>query len=336
MKYPAANPVLSLGTDKDILTASIVPATPAHDKANLWSTTTLSVVTSPSHRIADALTPIMSRDDMNAAESVVLSRAQPLRDFDQISMQAGDLVRQAKIIAPYLAGKAVVFVGDNDGASAILGALAELRSVPRLERMMVLDFDERVLGAIRKVATKYGFEGVLETRLYNVFDAVPKELSGQFDWFYTNPPYGSHNGGESARLFVARGMECCRPSAGRGCIILPDDPDDDERAWTRTGMLRTQQFLVNHRWSVDEKVNHLHRYHLDDDAELASCLLLVRDGNGDIEEGCPLVPYAGRVIDQKEIVLFYGRKVAPPYPRYVRADGTYDTNWPQEESVRDH
>ena len=289
-------------------------------KRNVWATATQDAYSFACRKFSDWFLPAISHADVNATEKVVLSRPQPLRDYDQISMQAGDLVRQAKIIAPALAGKSVIFIGDNDGASAILGALAELKSIIAPSRMTVLDFDERVLGSIQSVAQSNGFADFLETRLYNVFDTVPEDLLGAFDWFYTNPPYGSHNRGESARLFITRGMECCRRATGKGCIILPDD---DKRSWARGAMLETQRFLVGHNWSIEEKINHLHRYHLDDDPELASGLMLVSNCSDVSENKISGRTYVGRTVSQEEICLFYGRKVALPYPAFVSADGSF-------------
>jgi predicted methyltransferase len=246
--------------------------------------------------------------------------------FDQIPMLPADHVRQIKIMAPYLAGKDVAFMGDSDGASLLLGLLgAHLGKLPR--HMLLVDFDERLLVAARAFAQQHGFSHLLTTRLYNAFDPIPLDLRGQFDWFYTNPPYGSHNEGASVRLFVTRGSELTR-AGGHGCIILPHD---GERDWTRSAMRETQRFLVQHDWVVIEKLRGVHRYRLDDDRQLTSSLVLVDHTPGD--QATPM-PYAGRRVAFAEIPLFYGRTVNPPYPRYIRADGTLDCGWSSSRGVR--
>ncbi len=253
--------------------------------------------------------------DGRAAALIEQARPRALRAYDQIPMRADDLLRQAKVITPYVANKSVAFVGDYDSASALLGLLGTL-SDPGPAHMLVLDFDARVLAALRGIARRYGFADRLEVRLYNVFDPVPPDLVGRYDWFYTNPPYGSRNNGASGRLFIARGCALTRGNAS-GCIILPDDP---ARPWSRWAMLATQRFLIAHDWLVREKFDGMHRYHLDDDRDLSSSLLLV-DHVAEVDGNDRGVPYAGRRIAAAEVPYFYGRAVAPPYPRYIDREG---------------
>lgn len=257
--------------------------------------------------------------EMSMGRLVDRVRPPSLRIFDQIPMNTADHVRQIKLITPYLAGQAVAFVGDSDGASMLLGML-NTYAHQRPSRMLLLDFDERLLNGVRAIAKRFGFGRILETQLYNVFDPLPSHLVGQFDWFYTNPPYGSNNQGASARLFITRGCELTGLN-GKGCIILPHD---GARNWTRDAMLMTQRFLCQYDWMTSEKINELHRYRLDDDEALTSSLMLVERHAEQI--GQPM-PYAGRRVTFNDIPLFYGRNVQQPYPHYIRANGTQDFGW---------
>lgn len=258
-------------------------------------------------------------DELRIAKLIDRSRPPSLRMFDQIPMHYRDHVRQAKLLAPYLADRTVAFMGDSDCTSLLLGLLSRL-GMPLPARMLLLDFDARLLNIATDIAESNGFGHILETRLYNAFDRLPKDFIGQFDWFYTNPPYGSNNLGDSARLFITRGCELVR-SDGQGCIILPHDR---QRDWTRTAMLETQLFLTRHGWAVNDKVRELHTYKLDDDRRLASSVMLVEHV---ASVQCQPMPYADRGVAFEEIPLFYGRGVKLPYPRYVRADGTFDEYW---------
>ncbi len=260
-------------------------------------------------------------DEMRMAEAVATTRVQPLREFDQIAMRAGDLLRQVKLIAPYLAGKRVAFVGDNDGASRLIGLLGVRGHIPLPASLTLLDFDERIVELTQSFAEEHGFGHLLHSRLYNVFDPVPEELEESHDWFYTNPPYGAHNNGKSVLLFVGRGVEFCRAGRGHGCIIIPDAR---RRPWSEVAMWNTQKLLLDHGWMVDEKLNEMHAYHLDDDSELTSCLLSVRSARVPKPKR---TPYQGRRVALGEISRFYGRRVLPPYPRYIRANGTFDYSW---------
>lgn len=257
---------------------------------------------------------VLSLADRRASTIIEQARPPALRTYDQIPMRSDDLLFQAKFIAPHLAHKTVAFVGDYDSASALLGLLAT-RDSPSPTRMIVLDFDERVLTTLDNLARRYGFADRLQTHLYNVFDPVPADLVGTCDWFYTNPPYGSRNDGASGRLFITRGAELTRTDAG-GCIILPDDR---ARPWTHAAMRTTQQFLLTHCWQISEKFDDVHQYHLDDDCDLFSSLILVHHADNGSDERA--MPYAGRCVPAADIPFFYGGAVTPPYPRLIGADG---------------
>lgn len=282
----------------------------------------------PRHRIpqifSDSLAVKITSSDRAAVKAVSQVRPQSLRSFDQIPMRPLDLIRQVKLMAPYLAGKSVVFLGDHDGTSLLLGILSRDQAYPKPKSMLILDFDERLLVAARKLAIEYGFSDLLETQLYNVFDPVPSDLVGRFDWFYTNPPYGCRNQGESARLFIARCCELACPQYAKGCIIIPDA---ENRPWTSTAMDTTDYFLHQYGWTIHEKLNQMHQYQLDDDQELASSVILVKRSSYS-QPSSQAMSYVGRRVDFSEIPHFYGLTVNPPYPRYIMADDS-ESYWPE-------
>ena len=272
--------------------------------------------------LADHLAVDLTEDDLRAAEIVAVARPESLRMFDQIPMQAGDLAQQAKLVRPMLAGKRVAFMGDNDGASLVLGLMGAF-GAETPSHMLLLDFDRRILARARTVAQQFGFADRLETCAYNAFEPVPDDLVGQFDVFYTNPPYGSANVGESGRLFITRGVELCHTRGGAcGCIILPDDGG---RAWTRPAMRTTQAFIIEQGGAIQEKIAGLHGYHLPSNPGLKSGRMWVSDVEGG--RNVPAAPYMGRRVRPEEIVHFYGTKVASPYPRFVTEDGGCDYDW---------
>ena len=67
--------------------------------------------------------------------------------------------------------------------------------------------------------------------LYNCLDSFPR--SNAFDYFYTNPPWGASNNGESVKVFVQRGMEASD---------MMDRSDSDRR---RRGIGLAKQVLAN-------------------------------------------------------------------------------------------
>lgn len=244
------------------------------------------------------------------------ARPESLRAFDQIPMRGTDLLCQVKLIAPFLAGKRVAFMGDHDGTSLLLGLLSSHGLLRGPAQMTLLDFDDRLLEVARALADDHNFSEQFTGRLYNVFDPLPKELGGVFDVFYTNPPYGASNLGASARLFITRGCELANSERAAGYILLPAD---QERQWTRAAMLVTQSLLINSGWSVFAHLPQLHRYHLDDDTALMSALLCVEREAAIMPS--PPMPWQSRSVSPTEIPHFYGREVLPPYPKYIAVDG---------------
>ena len=103
----------------------------------------------PRHRIpqifSDSLAVKITSSDRAAVKAVSQVRPQSLRSFDQIPMRPLDLIRQVKLMAPYLAGKSVVFLGDHDGTSLLLGILSRDQAYPKPKSMLILDFDERLV-----------------------------------------------------------------------------------------------------------------------------------------------------------------------------------------------
>jgi hypothetical protein len=83
-------------------------------------------------------------------------------------------------------------------------------------------------------------------------------------------------------------------------------------------MLATQRFLFARGWVIREKLDYLHRYHLDDDPGLSSSLVIVdRMKYGAVAP----MPFAGRQVSMEEIPYFYGRSTLPPYPSAIGRHG---------------
>lgn len=205
------------------------------------------------------------RAAINAVSDVVASRPRPLREFDQIHMKAGDMVMQSEFIARWCDGKSLAFIGDGDAISvcvAYLHARAIIDVGPT--KITVLDFDERVVKAVQRFADHERLEN-LDAQLYNCIDPLPEFPS--YDAFYTNPPWGASNDGESVKVFVQRGMEAIRYN-GSGMIVIADD---DELEWPKRVIARVQGFAIERGFVVTRMMPKLHSYHLDDNPNLQSC-----------------------------------------------------------------
>lgn len=247
------------------------------------------------------------RKAINAVSDVVQNRPRPLRAFDQIHMKTGDMVIQSEIIADWADGKRLAFIGDGDAISVCVAYL-KARDVLGFgpSHITVFDFDERTVEAVMNFADRERITN-LDAKLYNVLDAMPTVQP--YDCFYTNPPWGASNAGESVNAFVERGMEAVG-HIGEGVVVIADD---DDLAWPKQVLAKVQGFAAGHGFYVSKMQRKLHEYHLDDAPELQSCNLYLTalPGNESPELSKPIT-------EAKRLENFYGLS-QPPTVRYVRA-----------------
>ncbi len=245
------------------------------------------------------------RAAVNAISDVVENRPPPLREFDQIYMKTGDMVMQSEFIARWADGKRLAFIGDGDAISVCTAYLHHRDILPYgPARVTVFDFDERICRAVERFADAERLE-TLSARLYNCLEAFP--AVGEFDCFYTNPPWGASNEGESVKLFMERGMEATG-YAGAGVLVVADDP---ELPWTREVLANLQQAALDAGYFVQQQMPQVHSYHLDDAPELRSCNVIIEP------TGAGRVTDSVAVSDPERLANFYGRD-STPQVRYVR------------------
>ncbi len=245
---------------------------------------------------------------LNTISDVVQNRPPPLREFDQIYMKVGDLVIQSEFIARKFDDLSVVFIGDGDAISLSVMHLKEKEVFSYgPQYIQVLDFDERVVNSINKFALDNDITEKICATLYNVCDPLPHKHIRIYNAFYTNPPWGASNEGQSVIAFVQRGIESLKPM-GMGAIVIADDKT---LAWTNQVIQKTQRKVVEYGFIVSEMIPELHQYHLDDAPELTSCCILIRDIEGKSEIG------DSTALDSESLQNFYGRK-NPLRFRYVK------------------
>jgi predicted methyltransferase len=253
------------------------------------------------------------RAALNAVSDVIQNRPRSLREFDQIYMKAGDMVLQSEFIARWADGKRLAFIGDGDAISVCVVYLQARGIVPYgPAHVTVFDFDERICNAVTRFADRERLEN-LEARLYNWLDAFP--ACSQFNAFYTNPPWGASNDGESVNVFMQRGMEAIG-FAGDGAVVVADDPTLE---WPSRVLANLQRAALDAGFYVQRMMTQVHSYHLDDAPNLRSCNVFVRSV-ARAEEG-PVV--SEPITDPGRLEHFYGRGAAPKV-RYVRERARLD------------
>jgi N4-bis(aminopropyl)spermidine synthase len=254
------------------------------------------------------------RRAINAVSDVIQNRPLPLREFDQIYMKAGDMVLQTSLIAQRFAGRRLMFMGDGDSICLCLAYLMHrevLDSGP--SEILLLDFDERIVKAVERFADREQIGHLIQARLYNAIDALPTDLIAKYNAFYTNPPWGASNSGESVKVFAERAMEACGEDSV-GVVVIADDSKID---WSRRVLAETQDFALKNGWYVQEMQTNLHEYHLDDAPDLRSCNMFFRSHPDRVTPTKSYPLHASRLED------FYGRS-QDLRVRYVREKARVD------------
>lgn len=247
------------------------------------------------------------RKAINAVSDVVQNRPRPLRIFDQIHMKTGDMVLQSEMIADWADGKRLAFIGDGDAISVCVAYL-QARDVLNFgpSQITVFDFDERTVEAVMNFADRERVPN-LDAKLYNVLDPMCPDVL--YDRFYTNPPWGASNNGESVNVFVERGMEAVG-HAGEGVVVIADD---DDLEWPKRVLASVQGFAAAQGFYVSRMQRKLHEYHLDDAPDLKSCNLYLS-----ALPGTKAVGPSQAITGGPRLENFYGLAQRPTV-RYVRA-----------------
>lgn len=216
------------------------------------------------------------------------------------------MVLQAEFVAHWANDRRLAFIGDGDSIGVCV-AYMKARQIMEYGPSMikVFDFDERIVGAVNRFADRERLE-TLSAELYNCLDPFP-EVS-KFDCFYTNPPWGASNGGNSVHVFVQRGIEAVGYE-GEGTIVIADD---DTLEWPETVLASTQQFIIESGFYTSRMMPRLHAYHLDDEPNLKSCNLMVKSLPENARQ-C----ISKKIDDKERLQNFYGSGQQPKV-HYVR------------------
>ena len=238
---------------------------------------------------------------------MVQNRPRPLREFDQIYMKTGDMVLQSELVANWAENKKISFIGDGDAISVCIAYL-QRRDILDFgpSEIMVFDFDERIVQAVKRFADRERIDN-LDASLYNCIDAFPN--ARRYECFYSNPPWGAYNNGESVNVFAQRGIESIAYE-GSGMLVLAND---DDLPWTRQVLSEVQSFCAERGFFISRMMPKLHQYHLDDNPDLYSCNLIVDSIRSEQFNEVESKP----ITDFRRLSNFYGREKTLRV-RYVR------------------
>lgn len=143
-----------------------------------------------------------------------------------------------------LVGKKIVCVGDDDLVSVSIGLLLK-RLFPTGGHMTtevdVWDMDERFLQVIETIAREQGLP--IQCRRLDFRDPLPDNLHGQYDCFFTDPPYTL----QGMSLFVSRGIQALKQEKGLPMFLSfahkpPAFMLDLQREFVRMGLVVSAHF----------------------------------------------------------------------------------------------
>lgn len=236
-------------------------------------------------------------DSLNHISEVITNRPKPIREFDQIYMRGGDMLLQAEHVSKLFQDKKILFIGDGDSIGLCLVYLHSRRIIERgPKHVHVLDFDERIVNSINAFAGRFGISDKISAECYNVANQLPEACWQSYDGFYTNPPFGESNGGNSIQAFLLRGIEGLKPNAVASVVIA----DDPKLSWTQDILYSTQTFMAKSGFFVSESLPAFHTYHLEDNPNLRSCSISFKRLTAEPSE------YSSEKLPDSMLENFYG------------------------------
>lgn len=194
-------------------------------------------------------------------QDIIKKRPEPLKKLDQVYMGYNSLVRTCSYLKKFVKYKNVLLVGDDDLISLHFSKYCAPKNVT------VLDIDLRILKHIETNARNYGLN--VDVLKYNVLSALPKKLLESCDFFYTNPPYGKNNLGDSCKAFILRGIESIRVG-GYGAFIIASN---SVSGWARVAKERTFKFVKECGCEIVDKQENFQKYINND---IISSLYIIR------------------------------------------------------------
>jgi predicted methyltransferase len=174
-------------------------------------------------------------------------------------MPPEDLEAQATRVGPYLAGKRVFFLGDDDHLSPMFAKDHGVTPV-------VLEYDER----IRQSLTQWFDRLAISESVVQDYDARnPVVVESLSDAFYINPPYSSWSKGLGIKVWLMRAIEACIPNCS-GVLVMPRDGGNIDEPWVAEVEASVDKFINDNGFSIIKVDSNVTEYVDTTDAGLKS------------------------------------------------------------------
>lgn len=137
------------------------------------------------------------RENVDFLRGIQKFRPSPNRGYDQFTATTETTAKRASLLKFFgdIDGKKILLLGDDDFTSV---AIARYMTA---ENITVLDIDERVLVGIEQISIQQNFG--IKTVKHDLRKGLLKDIVGQYDLVFTDPPYTS----EGIGLFTSRAVD---------------------------------------------------------------------------------------------------------------------------------
>jgi predicted methyltransferase len=176
-------------------------------------------------------------------EKLASSRPTADHSIEQFLMKPEDLEAQADRIGPFLSGRRVFFLGDDDHMSPILAVRFNVSPV-------VYEIDPRVRESLVSWFSRLGIKG--NVQIYDVHN--PVQITPKCGAFYINPPYSSKSEGLGAKIWLMRALEACDPECS-GILVLPWEGGSIDETWVDEVQQSVTSFIQNNGVKI-MKIDH--------------------------------------------------------------------------------
>lgn len=134
--------------------------------------------------------PEFNTPELKKIKAIVnkISKSRPKSNelIDQCPILNRDLAQRVRLILNNISSinkKRILFIGDDDLASAVLANLSK-------PQLTVIDIDEEVLSTIKNVVPNHSNMKYIKANILDIVDGKTKDpIQSNFDVFVTDPPY---------------------------------------------------------------------------------------------------------------------------------------------------
>jgi S-adenosylmethionine/arginine decarboxylase-like enzyme len=188
---------------------------------------------------------------------------EPRRDFDQFFADVKTTVSKAMVMIEkgMIEDKDIVLIGDDDLVSIALGL-----SGVSFKNITVLDIDNQILNTIKTICGDLSINNV-QTRVYDIREDLPTDLSGRFNVVVTDPPYTR----SGIDLFLRRGIELLSPGDSRYIFLSYGNSFK-----TPEKTLKIQEVIGSYNFLIEDRVDKFNRYYGAESIGSASALYILR------------------------------------------------------------